>query len=284
MYDQLETRVQERTVELAQANQELKVEIAYRKNVEARMLESQKLAAIGTLAAGIAHEINSPLQVITGHSESLQRRQKGDQFDPAILENGLESINRNAWRVAEIVRSLLSYARPSLRETETVDLNSVVDDALLLIKHRLETWSNIQVQRDFSSDLPDLQCDRNQISQVVINLVNNAADALPDGGKIIISTRYHPTSEQLVLQVSDNGTGIAEEIQNVIFDPFFTTKQVGKGTGLGLSIVKGITQAHNGEITLESKKRETRFTIRLPLKQPRFIPPAEIQASLGRYT
>ena len=151
------------------------VNITERKQLEEAMVESQKLAALGTLAAGIAHEINSPLQVITGTSESLQRRLDQDKLALHELPNSLAMINRNAWRVAGIVRSLLTYARPSSGELDSHDLNALVKDTLLLIEHQLKTWSNITVTTELAPDMPGLTCDSEKISQMLINFLNNAA-------------------------------------------------------------------------------------------------------------
>ena len=237
------------------------------KQILAQIFNSQKLVDLGTLAAGVAHELNSPLQVITGLSESLFTRVEHGEFDASRLRQNLETINRSGWRCAEIVRSLLTYARASTGQILPYDLNVLVRDTLLLIEHQLRSWSNIIVNTDLAAELPSLPCDRNQITQILINLLTNARDAMPDGGEICIRTRHDPFMAQLVLEVSDIGGGIPDAIRAKIFDPFFTTKSSGQGTGLGLYIVAGIVRAYGGEIKVDSVLGEgTTFTLLFPDK------------------
>lgn len=226
--------------------------ITERKQLENRMLSTQKLADLGTLAAGVAHEINSPLQVITGVSQSLLDRLQQGQLESGYLRRKLESIERNGWRCAEIVRSLRTYAHVSSSQAEPHDLNVLVKDTLLLIEHQLKSWSDIVVVTDLTPNLPFLFCDRNQITQILINLLTNARDAITELGEIVIRTSYKPETDQLVLQVSDTGCGIPPAVVSKIFDPFFTTKSIGQGTGLGLSIVAGIMHTYGGEIKVDS--------------------------------
>ena len=240
-------------------------DITERKDLQARMIASQKLADLGTLAAGVAHEINSPLQVITGMSESLLQRQKQGRLEPDHLTHSLEVIHRSGWRCAEIVRSLRTYAYASAVEVESHSLNDLVRDALLLIENQLEKASSISVMIELGEDVPAVMCDRNQMAQVLINLLTNAQDSMPNGGQITISTRYEAEEGWVVLEVGDTGTGIPAHILPSVFDPFFTTKPLGEGTGLGLSIVDGIVRAHGGEISVRSKEGVgTVFSIRLP--------------------
>ncbi|HPH96351.1 MAG TPA: histidine kinase dimerization/phospho-acceptor domain-containing protein [Anaerolineaceae bacterium] len=237
---------------------------------EAAMLASQRMAELGTLVAGIAHELNSPLQVITGQSKSLlSRLQSEGQVDQERLTRGLTSINRNGWRSAEIIRALLTYARASTGDTDAFDLNDIVRDTLLLTEHQLKNFSNINIITEFGNDLPPLYCNRNQITQMLINLLTNARDAIKDGGDITIRTSLDPETRRLVIQVSDTGCGIPEPVLDKIFNPFFTTKPLGQGTGLGLSTVIGIVRAHGGEIKVLSKPGEgTTFSVLLPENPP----------------
>jgi PAS domain S-box-containing protein len=254
-------------------------DITERKKIEASMVVADKLAGLGTLAAGIAHEINSPLQIITGKSESLKRRLERDQLDLDNLDSDLESINRNGWRVARIVRSLLDYAHPISGEIEQFEINALISDTLLLIEHQLRTWSNITVMTDLASDLPPLYCSGEEVSRLLINLLTNARDAMPDGGEVAIRTCRNQADDGIILEIADNGQGIPEEALPNIFNPFFTTKAVGQGTGLGLFIVHGIVQSLGGEISVTSQvDKGTTFTVSLP---PDPLPAADIKH--GRY-
>ncbi|HPH95700.1 MAG TPA: PAS domain S-box protein [Anaerolineaceae bacterium] len=241
-------------------------DVTSQKQMEISLFASQKLADLGTLAAGVAHELNSPLQVITGQSEDLINDiAQGNPIDSERLKMDLEMINRNAWRSAKIIRSLLTYARPSAEQVEMLDINSMIKDTLLLIEHQLKSWMGIRIQTDLAEDLPAIPCDRTQMSQVLINLLTNARDAMPQGGQITIVTRNDPDLQKVIVKVKDTGVGIPDELKEKIFTPFFTTKTIGKGTGLGLSLVMGIIQAHGGEISVESKLNEgTTFIIHLP--------------------
>ncbi len=234
------------------------------KQLQRQIESSHKLADLGTLAAGVAHEMNSPLQVITGLSQSLVRNLERDTLSPERLKTSLEMINRNAWRCAEISRALRTYAHSSGGALQPYSLSDVVKDALLLTEHQLRAWSNIEVVTDLAEALPEVACDRNQIAQVVINLLTNARDAMPQGGEIRIRT-YAVEDGEVALSVGDTGEGIPDSIRNKIFNPFFTTKAVGTGTGLGLSIIDGIVKAHGGRIKLTSVvNRGTTFEIVFP--------------------
>ncbi len=252
------------------------------RRIEQALVASQKLADLGTLAAGVAHEINSPLQVITGVSQSIINKLDTDEWSRDRLQKQLEMLRRNSWRVAEIVRSLLSYAHVDDKDDEIQlhDLNTIVGETLLLIEHQLLSWDNVTIVTDLAPELPPFPCDQNQITQILINLLTNARDAMPEGGEIVIRSYFEPPRPEVLLtqssgeldtddsspqpdeieepgwiglRVTDEGSGITPEVQARIFDPFFTTKKVGEGTGLGLSIVAGIVSAQGGEISLESE-------------------------------
>jgi len=227
-------------------------DITERRQLTEKMLASDKLAGLGTLAAGVAHEINSPLQVITGDSESMIAQLKEGEVEPKEITRRLERVNRNAWRIAHIVRSMLSYARSEQEQLAQADLNSLVSDALLLTEHQVHVWSNIEVVTELAENMPEFTCDRNKIIQVLINLLSNARDAMPNGGSVTLRTGFDPQSQRLTLTVSDTGQGIPKDLQSKIFDPFFTTKPPGQGIGLGLSVVQGIMNAHGGEIKVDS--------------------------------
>ncbi len=259
-------------------------DVTERKQMQAAALASQKLADLGTLAAGVAHEVNSPLQVIAGVSQSLLKRfdgvanGAGKDWDPDHMHRQFTLIHRNASRCAEIMRSLRTYAHVSTGQPGPNDLNELVHDTLLLIEHQLKSWSNVSVVTDLAEDLPALYCDRNQIVQVLINLLTNARDAMPFGGEITIHTSLDPAQHRFVLRITDTGAGIPEAILSKIFDPFFTTKAVGKGIGLGLSIVSGIVRAHSGAINVNSTPDQG-TTVTLFLPQNGNGSPRRVQAS-----
>lgn len=244
-------------------------DVSERRRLQETMIESTKLASLGTLAAGVAHELNSPLQVITGISERAVYRIKKGEVDVNFLTQNLEAINRNGWRCADIIRSLLSFARPSAGQIEAQDFNALILDTLLLIEHQLKSWSNITIKTKLAPDLPALPCNRNQIAEVLINLLTNARDAMPRGGEVIICTSYKHDSDFLTLRVVDSGTGIPKNIRERIFDPFFSTKPVGQGTGLGLSIVSSIVHSYGGEIIVEDMAPSgTAFVLNFSKKGP----------------
>ena len=215
----------------------------------------------------------------------MARRIREGRLEEDRLLHNAENINKSAWRVARIIRSLLTYARATTyEEIEPHDLNEIIQETLLMIEHQLRTWSNIYVTSQLADDLPTLHCERNSISQVLINLLTNARDAMPRGGEITIRTHYDTQRSHLVLEVTDSGPGIPEEIRTKIFDPFFTTKPVGEGTGLGLSIVQGIAHAHGGEVRADSEPGQgATFTVSLPEKPPDMPISDENGDGLGRY-
>ncbi len=245
------------------------LDITKRKEMEKLVIEEDKMASIGRLAAGIAHEINTPLQVITGISETSKKRLEENQDVPRDdLQRKFEAVNHNAWRIANIVRSLLDYSRENKRESVVCSINQVVKKTLLLVEHQLKSWKNIIITTSYGENIPEFVCDPNQLTQVLINLINNAQDSMRNGGIIHIQTEYLPIEQRVVLRVSDNGSGIAEEHLDKIFEPFYTTKSIGQGTGLGLSITAGIIGAHEGSIIVEKTSSEgTTFKITLPVQR-----------------
>jgi two-component system NtrC family sensor kinase len=244
----LEQRVRERTQELEQAH--------------TRLLNTEKMAAVGQLAGGVAHEINNPLGVILGFAQGVARRVKDG--DPLAMP--LRTIEREATRCKNLVQDLLTFSRSGKSEKEKCDLNQVIEDALHLVEAQTKVKS-VQLVKELGRDIPPVLVNRNQIQQVVINLCNNAVDAMPEGGTLTVRTRKSEGQEAnpVLLEVSDTGTGIPKEIQSKIFEPFFTTKEVGKGTGLGLSLVYEIVKKHDGTIEIESELGQgTKFIIGLP--------------------
>jgi PAS domain S-box-containing protein len=242
-------------------------DITSRKSMEKALLESEKLVGIGTLAAGIAHEINTPLQVVCGISETLLRKIKNSE---AMAQEDhlrrLEMVNNNAWRIAAIVRALMEYARISTGQVKLCTINEIVASALKLIEHQFKGGTNIRINLNLEDGMPEVSCDAGKIIQVLINLLNNARDAMPAGGKITISTSCNQETGEIYLRVEDSGTGVPDEIRGRIFDPFFTTCEPGHGMGLGLPVAAGIMRAHHGRLDLErSSEHGSVFLAVLPL-------------------
>jgi len=231
------------------------------------LMEEQKMAGLGTLVAGLAHEMNSPLQVITGSVDDiLEKLKNGEQIEPPRLKKQLELASRNTWRIAEIVRALLIYAYPMKMKTEACEINLLMQDSVLLIENRLKS-NDIGIQFVLEEGLPTLDCEAGDLVQVLVALLKNAADALPHGGKIILSSAYDPTQKAIKLTIEDNGIGIAAQDQHKIFDPFFTTKPPGQGLGLGLTVVQGMLRKYGGRIKVESAPDEgSTFSLFFPLK------------------
>ncbi len=257
-------------------------EITLRKKVMERLLETNKVYSLGTLAAGIAHEMNTPLQIITGAAESLLDRAKNGALGLDRLLSNLERINENAWRMAEIVHSLVAYTRTTTEQVEVCNLNKMILDSIQFLKHKLVEYPKIEILSCLRDDLPAFYCDPNKISQVLFHLISNAQESMPSGGTITIRTDLE--GDEIVLEVEDTGSGIAEEIRDKIFDPFFTTRQFGDGMGLGLSVVLGIVKAHGGRISFESvEKQGTTFKLVLPQRPPLITAPLK-QENQGRYS
>jgi PAS domain S-box-containing protein len=241
------------------------VDITDRKGMENRLIQSEKLSAVGQLAAGVAHEINNPLGVILGFAQGVVRRLPPE----SPLEMPLKSIEREAIRCKNLVQDLLTFSRAGKTEQEPLDLNAAISGSLSLVGTQAKV-RNMTVSADFQPGLPRVLGNLIQLQQVVINLAGNAFDAMGPGGELKVRTSLDegPTPAVL-LEVTDDGMGIPAEALSKIFEPFFTTKAVGKGTGLGLSLVYEIVRKHSGTIDVESRPGFTRFTVRLPVRTGR---------------
>ncbi len=228
---------------------------------EQHLMRSEKLASIGRLAAGIAHEINNPLTSVLTFSSLLLRKAEESQ------KERLEIIVKETTRCREIVRELLNFARQSEPKKELCNLNEIIENGIRLTKNQLKVnESYIAMVKDFGG-LPLLQVDPNQLLEVFINLIINAVDAMPRGGELRTSTRLLADESAVEIRVSDTGHGISGEDLERVFDPFFTTKEAGKGTGLGLAVIYGIIDRHNGTINVESEiGKGTTFIIKLPVE------------------
>lgn len=234
-------------------------DITERANLEEQLQLSEKMAAIGLLAAGVAHEVNTPLTGISSFTQMLLER--SDPGDPK--KELLEKIERQTFRAAKIVNSLLNLARPSGGDAGPVDLHGIVNDVLSLLEHQLR-MSKIQVRRDLDAGPAIVRGVEYKLQQVFLNLFLNARDAMPKGGWLSVTTQVNGT--EIVAEVADTGVGIPSEHISRIYDPFFTTKADGRGTGLGLSVSYGIVQEHGGTLVCESDYGQgTRFRLTLPL-------------------
>jgi two-component system NtrC family sensor kinase len=235
-----------------------------------QVIHAEKLATVGQIAAGVAHEINNPLTSIQAcveavlHKASLATQGKvANQIEPVDVER-LKRIQEGAERIRRFARDLVNYARPSRVEMERIDLNEVVEHALSFCEHVFGA-AKARLDRDLGPNLPPVRAVRDQIMQVVTNLVTNAAQALGDKGGVIRIRTFHDGEISVGLAITDNGSGIRDEHRASIFDPFFTTKPAGSGTGLGLSVVRNIVYAHGGQITFQSTVGSgTTFVVTLP--------------------
>jgi PAS domain S-box-containing protein len=266
--EHLEELVEEKTKQLEQ-------EAAERIRAEKAALSAQKLADLGMLTTGVAHELNSPLQSILTWSEVLLlalRANDLDQNTVSLIKEHLNNIKQSVLRCSKIVSSLRYYAHTHHLEYKTCQLDEILEDTLVLIDHQLKDL-DIRVETEIQDDLPAFFCMRYQISQLLVNLLINARDAVGEHGKIKVTLAHQPDPGMFEIRVADSGEGIHPDIEEEIFKPFFTTKEVGQGTGLGLFIVSGIVEAHGGEIQVESELGTgTEFIITFPEQLPEDLP------------
>lgn len=238
--------------------------------IQQQILQSEKLAAIGQLAAGVMHEINNPLATIGACVAAIEGR-LGAEAEPQVREY-LHVIEREVERCTRIVDGLLDFSRPrpSGRHKALTDLNEIVEETLFLLKHH-QRFKRLEVVRALARDLPGVRADREQIIQVLMALMLNALDAMEHGGSLTLRTRRNPDREdEVIAEVQDTGAGMAHAELTKIFEPFYTTKPPGRGTGLGLSICYGIMQDHGGRIEASSEPgRGSVFRIVMP------VPPAD---------
>jgi signal transduction histidine kinase len=237
-------------------------DIDHRKSMEQQMAQADKLASIGQLAAGIAHEINNPLGIILGYTQLLLRgEQAGDE-----RYSDLKTIEKHVRNCKLIVEDLLNFARSSETEKEAVSIHRAIDDVLNFIQHHSDL-GRIEVVRRYAKNIPAVLLDEKKIKQVLINLIMNAKDAVGQAGTITLGTEYDSEGCQVLIRVSDTGYGIEEKNLSRIFDPFFTTKPTGEATGLGLSVSYAIVKSQGGDISVQSRPgRGTVFTVELPIK------------------
>jgi two-component system NtrC family sensor kinase len=227
----LERKVEQRTTEL--------------KAMQAHLIQSEKLAGVGKLAAGVAHEINNPLTCVLTNSSLILADLPPD--DPR--REDLQAIVDETLRCRKIVKGLLDFARQTKPQKQKLSLNKVAEDVVTLVRNQA-SFQNITIQTELDSDIPSVLADADQMRQVVLNIILNAADAMPQGGQIRVRSLLEPKSNRVMLRISDTGPGIPIEIQDKLFEPFFTTKKT--GTGLGLAIAYGIMERHKGALKVES--------------------------------
>jgi two-component system, NtrC family, sensor kinase len=250
----LEERVEQKTRELKRADDQ--------------MMQAEKMASIGKMAAVVAHEINNPLSGILTYAKLMRKWLAGGDLSGKHREESeqcLDLIASESRRCGDLVKNLLTFSRTAPMNPEPTDLNQVVDRLVRLVQHELEL-TGIQLQRDRQDDLPRISCDPAQIEQVLLALVMNAIDAMPRGGNLWIRTHAVTEAAAIELEIRDDGCGIPAEILPHIFEPFLTTKESGHGVGLGLAISHSIIERHHGTIEVHSEPgRGTTFKIRLPL-------------------
>ncbi len=289
---ELEREVGKRTVEINQQKEELSSTLEYLKQTQNQLVQTEKMAGIGQLTAGIAHEINNPINYVTASSNALKNDIKDYQkildlyaeinkenveeklSEISVLKEEVEfvaitaeteallkGIKIGGEKIAEIVKSLRTFSRLDESDLKKVNLHENIDATITILNNRIGT--HIEIEKQYGNVL-EVECFPGELNQVFLNILNNAIDATKAGGKIIVQTERN--SETCKITISDTGTGIPKDIQNRIFEPFFTTKDIGKGRGLGLSTAHNIIKEHHGTIDVESQiDKGTTFTIVIPV-------------------
>ncbi|WP_300162506.1 ATP-binding protein [Solidesulfovibrio sp.] len=249
-----------------------KRDVTREKEYQAKFYQAEKMATIGMLATGVAHEVNNPLTAIFGFAEGLRRRLPAlrEKVDPRVVddvEDYVSTILQECRRCQDIVTTLLTFSRHKTVSFSPVSLNAVVEDTLKLLRSHLKQRSQakITVRTELSEDLPPVSGDEHQIKQVMLNLLVNAMDAIAGPGRIVITT-FQSSSGAVCLSVADSGCGVKPEHLDKLFEPFFTTKRAGKGIGIGLSTCMSIVAKHQGEIAVQSEPGQgATFTVKFPL-------------------
>jgi signal transduction histidine kinase len=230
--------------------------------LQSRMAHAEKLASMGRLAAGVAHELNTPLGGVL--SLAMLALEECDEHQP--LHKDLEVIVTQALRCREIVKGLLTFAHQSESRAAKTDVNGLIENTLALLG-RQSTFQNVGVSRRLRQGLPPVFIDPSQLQSAIMNVVMNAVDAMAGVGTLGMETAVDEAGRQVLIRISDTGRGIPDKIKPLIFEPFFTTKEPGEGTGLGLAIVYGVVKGAGGSISVESSPNGTTFTMRLPIMQ-----------------
>jgi PAS domain S-box-containing protein len=249
-------------------------DITDRVNMEAQLTQSEKLSSIGLLAAGVAHEVNTPLAVVSSYAQMLGKQLRADEATHARLQPILEKITQQTFRASEIVNGLLNFSRMGPVQFSSVDMNSIVRDTTMLLEHQMRS-AGVEVVSELDDALPAVAGNRGKLQQVLVNLVLNAKDALQEREHGVVRITTSRTSKGVELRVEDNGAGMSKETLRKIYDPFFTTKSNPKdghrkGTGLGLAVSYGIVQEHSGTLEVTSEDGVgTIFRLGLPLTEAR---------------
>jgi len=254
-------------------------DVTNQKRIEQQLIRNDKLASLGILVSGIAHEINNPLGIIAGYSEALLDRAEDEDLKAVKgfedFPEYLETIHKEIFRCKEILGSLLGFASPQSGKTRILDINELIMEVMLLVKHKAKSLKH-NLDLDLNRDLPKVNADPGSLRQLFMNIIINAMYYTPEGGKIqiltgidnVIQNTASGEKQMLKISISDTGSGIAEDIIERIFDPFYTTKPTGAGAGLGLSICQRIAREHGGMIEVESGQGVgTTFSIRLPVAE-----------------
>ncbi len=230
------------------------------KSAQLALVQSEKMAAVGTLSAGLAHEVKNPLSAVLGYAQLAKRKLS----QPDVIKKHLDIIENETRRCNEIIGNLMQFSRQEKGEFTDVTINEVVEKSVGVVDHQLGL-NNVRVNMKLAPDIPEIIGNSNQLQQVLMNLAINAQQAMePDGGTVDIATYFD--DDNVYISVSDTGPGISEEVAEKIFEPFFTTKTAGEGTGLGLSVTYGIIRDHKGDIRVEkADSGGARFVIALPL-------------------
>jgi two-component system NtrC family sensor kinase len=263
----LEERVEQKTREWSGAQEE--------------MLRVERMASIGKLAAVVAHEINNPLAGILTYAKLLKKRMSREAEPNAETISMLDLIESESRRCGEIVKNLMTFARPTSMNLEPSDLNAVIDRCVRLVQHQMKL-KNIELHLNVNQELPHVRCDPGQIEQVILALMMNAIDAMPNGGNLTVTSRKAANSGNVQIEVRDDGVGMPRDVLAKMFEPFFTTKEHGRGLGLGLAISRNIVDRHGGRIEVASERGHgTTFTITLPL-QSKVVSTANPVGTVGR--
>jgi len=255
---------------LSKAHNELESSSLKLKEATAQIIQAEKLASLGELTAGVAHELSQPLNIMTLISQGIVRDIRKNRLNESVITEDLNEIVSQVDKMAEIIDHMRIYTRRSDgMETEFLDMNFLMSDSFKFIEEQLKS-NGITVQKKLSQELPVVKGDRIRLEQVFLNLITNAKHAVEKNGKaekiILVSTRLDTLKKAVIVDVTDNGAGMSETVQEKIFESFFTTKEAGKGTGLGLSISRKIIEEHQGRLDVKSTVAEgSTFSIILPL-------------------